>query len=210
MIFATRVSQIGAMQVANIALLKDFSSPLIDRAKSVFRTFDEAYLKVKSDKDSTKLYHEQDASDQRLMELNTATHSTLRSIHRTTKLFGELYTIGMDRNLGSTTHEPAEDKSIWSNLPPWTRCFVETGEGELSEITCEPNFSKASDLTWKKWQVSSSDIFLHVTFFNRLPDLSFHSIDRDDHPLLVARLSSLVVSGLPIPSVRLRLKTEEW
>jgi hypothetical protein len=206
-ILACRTTQFGSLVVGNVLLSQRFCSPIEESARLCFRSWDESYTRLRTQKDATQIYSIEDLKDQKLMELNTSTLSALRSLPKEEREGTRLFTIATDYAAGS-------DKKklwVWSNLPVWAKMIVETREGSFFRIQNEKSSHlQMKNSNWLKWEVMESDAYLHVQFFQNDLKVLHHGIQHEARTFGITRIGPPLLNNSLDLNLKLRLGDEGW
>lgn len=204
MIFAYRVTRIGNLHVANVYLQPDLISPIEERPRNCFRAWDEAYLKLKTNPDTTKIYAPEDLQDQKLMEFNTAGLASVRALPKDSRKSARVFTIAADKRPGSSN---IEERNVWTNLPAWAHISLESQAGALEQIQLPRD---ASGSKWKRWNLEERDLYLHVHFFKNSQRPSSLSPMTGEDLFYSTRLGPQLALSNQFLGFSLRLALETW
>jgi len=206
-ILACRTTQFGSLRVGNVFLSQRLCSPIEASSKLCFRSWDETYTRLRTEKDATQIHSIEDLKDQKLMELNTATLSALRALPKEEREGTRLFTIATDYAAGGDK----KVRWVWSNFPVWAKIIVETSEGSLFRIQ-NPGISNSltQALPWYKWEVLDSDAYLHVQFFGEDFSIPQHGIEYEDRSFSITRIGPPLLNQSLHLNLEIRLKDEQW
>lgn len=207
MIIAYRTSQLGSLRVANVFLSPDLSLPIDGEALACFRAWDETYIRLRTDRDSTRIYAPEDLNDQKLMELNTATLASTRALPKKLRNSCRVYTIATDFRMGVEHKE----RCLWTNLPNWAQFFLEAANGDIFSIATGAHLDGTqAPFPWTRWSVGKGDLFLHTLLFWGDKKFKFPNLLSEEEAFQCTRLGPLLARGEAPLSFALKLNETDW